>query len=266
MRLRSIALLTALPSLLVACGGGGGDPDARPRIDMRMTPDAAPFQCGLDPSYDTPTLGEPPGTGMGPFAFTAQRTTTGDEHAIVVLGIFSDVEPRAAMLMLLIDHNGMFTAGGTPGEFAGGPTGSDFPMDGGATCGGCVEGYYGYDLGTSGNGDLTTADQIYLIDSGTLALDTFNPGASPNVQSDVFGAFNTLSMTAYETDPADPNMLIVIDRNADTVPDCTTTVNSLGFYFQPTWAPPTAVAPSVVNPTGLIHGVSPTKIPVSNLH
>lgn len=263
MRLRSIALITALPSLLVACGGGGGDPDARPRIDMRTTPDAPPFVCGLEASYDTPTLGEPPGTGAGPFAFTAQRTTTTDDHAVVVLGIFSDVEPRAAMLMLLIDNAGMFMTGGAAGPFAGGPTGVDWPMDGGATCGGCVEGYTGYDLmGT--NADLTTADQIYLIDTGTVAMDTFNPGAVANGTSQVFGSYNGLSMTAYETDPADPTMLIVIDKNADTVPDCTTTVNSLGFFFEPTWAPPTAVAPGV-NPTGQLHGVDAAKIPTATI-
>jgi hypothetical protein len=261
MRLRSIALFTALPSLLVACGGGGGDPDARPRIDMRTTPDAAPFACHLATAFPDPLS---LATADMPFAFDAQRTMAGaGEHAVVIIGTLSDVEPRTSVLMVMIDNAGMFAPAGALGPFAGGPTALDVPLDAGATCGGCLEGYTGYGLmGT--NPDLGTATQIYLLDDvgpmGTLDIATFNPGAVDNGTSQLFGSYKGVKLSAYEPDPADPMNLLLIDRNADTVADCTTTFAELNFFFEPTWVP-VAAAPSVNAPTGLLHGVNPAKIP-----
>ena len=46
-------------ALLAACGGGKSDPDARPRIDARETPDAPPQPCTLDTLIAEPPVVDP---------------------------------------------------------------------------------------------------------------------------------------------------------------------------------------------------------------
>jgi hypothetical protein len=244
MRLRSIALIPAL-SIVVACGGGGGDPDARPHIDSRPTPDAG-AACLLKPTYDV-SLGSManPATFGGSFG---KDMATGN-WVVAVYGSLNmfDMAPELGnhgITIILVDNTGMFATN----NFAGPLLDTAVPVDGGATCGGCVEGYGGQPTDNPPSSTTNIPTQVFTADSGTLTMTKFDPIVDDGTTlTDVAGSFENVVMTGLDFATGDP-----------LVPACSTTVN-LGFYFRATFDSTPTVAPT--NAAHQPHGIDWATMP-----
>jgi hypothetical protein len=251
------SIFLGLVGAVAACGGDDGimNPiDATPTIDA-STVDAPPAGCRLNPAYPDPlSLGQE----ATPFAFMRPQIDhdnmpgTPPVHIVAVIGELNEADPpqgTKGLFMLFLDTIGQFAA---PNDFAAGPPlNTALPLDGGATCGACLEGYTNY-TAMGGNPDLATATQIFLAQSGTVTFTQFQP-AVIGQPSNVFGSYDNIMFQGFEPDPGDPNMLI-------EVPGCTSSFTKLNFFFQPTWQN-MAVAPTGGEGKGL-RGVQPLRAPI----
>lgn len=217
---RSCALFFALSSLsLVACGGGGGDPDAPISHPADARVDSPPAAgCGLDPAgYADLNLNIP--------ALNAAQTTQAPiNYYFAVLGDFGTT-PTTGLFMLFEDNAGMFAPAGAAGSMTGPPSAPvTAPMDPDDMCGACLDGVVGFTPPT----DISTATQIYTIDTGNFALATWTGTAGPGATVHMVGSYQNLTLSGYDATSGDPL-------------GCTTTVNNLNLdwtvNFPATFAP-----------------------------
>jgi hypothetical protein len=224
---RSVVFASLASLSLIACGGGGGDPDAGPRIDARPTTDSAPAGCGLNATYDL-SLGteEMPATFGGSFG----QDMMGN-WVLAVYGGLNQLEPELGnhgLTILMIDGIGMFETS----PFGAVPTDEPLPIDGIDTdCGGCMIGYAGQPNSTPPQDPGNVPTQAYLPNTGdTLTFTEFGP-----IVDD--GTTTTRIAAQYAT-----NMTGVDYANPDTLLGCNSVVN-ISIVFDATFSS-TAFAPT----------------------
>jgi hypothetical protein len=186
---------SAVALALAACGGGGDDatnPDA-------ATSDGAPtgdggFTCGLAPTYELRI----PATG----AATLPWARVNDHDAVLVNGILTEAAPNKSITIIMVSDLGMFAPSGALGPLSGPPAADvQAPLDSGATCGGCLEGYTGW------TDDIEQADQIYVVDlenPGSLTFTTSSGEGAPG-ETMLEGSYIGVNLIGLDAATEEPN-------------------------------------------------------------
>lgn len=181
--------------VLAACGGSGDDaanPDAAAH-DGSPSGDGG-FTCGLAPTYELRI----PATGSA----TLPWTRVMDHDAVLVNGILTEAAPNKSITIIMVSDLGMFAPSGALGPLSGPPAADvQAPLDSGATCGGCLEGYTGW------TDDIEQADQIYLVDLENPGSLTFTTSTGEGAPGDTMleGSYIGVNLIGLDAATEEPN-------------------------------------------------------------
>jgi len=208
MRKLGFVVISLSLGMLVFAGCGGDDgvslPDARPMIDA---PNMS--NCNFEANYATLGFGQP-------IALMGSRNTMTQALQFGIVGIVSQMpmDPNNAGFLLFFQEG----SGGFTGGFA---SGTVDPVDSGANCGACVEGWGGFTL--NGNQiDTNTIQEFLIPNAGSMTLTTFTnlPPVAGQV-SNVVGTFDNVAFDGFDS-----------LGNAN---GCTSAVGTFSFEFNVTW-------------------------------